>query len=95
MGMGSSVRIPPGHGNLDIEFTALSFSQPERVRFRYRLEAWTATGRPGLVVRPLIIMCRLGLRFPCHAATYDGVWNETGALASVGLRRIFIRRPFL
>jgi ligand-binding sensor domain-containing protein/signal transduction histidine kinase len=36
------VRIPPGDGNLELRFTAISFSAPERIRFRYRLEGFDA-----------------------------------------------------
>jgi hypothetical protein len=32
------VRIPPGDGNLEFEYTAIDFSAPNQVRFRYRLD---------------------------------------------------------
>ena len=40
-----SIVIPPGHNQLEIDYTALNFSAPDDVRFKYRLEgretAWT------------------------------------------------------
>jgi signal transduction histidine kinase/ligand-binding sensor domain-containing protein len=32
------VRIPPGDGNLEFDYTAIDFSSPKEVRFRYRLD---------------------------------------------------------
>jgi signal transduction histidine kinase/ligand-binding sensor domain-containing protein len=76
------LRLPARTSNLQIKYTALSLSMPERVRFRYRLdgadEDWTDAGsrreafytnlRPGSYV------------FRVTAANNDGVWNETGAV---------------
>jgi signal transduction histidine kinase/ligand-binding sensor domain-containing protein len=73
--------LPPLTKNLQIDYTALSLSIPERVRFRYKLEGadenWQDVGtrrqafyrdlRPG------------GYRFHVIACNNDGVWNETGA----------------
>lgn len=75
------LNLPQGTQSLRIDYTALSFSIPERVRFRYRLEGadkeWQDAGtrrqafynnlRPG------------NYRFRVIAANNDGVWNETGA----------------
>ena len=33
----ASVRVPPGDGNLEFVYTAIDFSAPKQVRFRYRL----------------------------------------------------------
>src|ERR1019366_6357012 len=38
MGPAGEIRIPPGGSDLEIHYTALSFSAPEKVRFQYRLE---------------------------------------------------------
>lgn len=37
-GTGAPLTLPPGTGSLQIDYTALSFTMPERVRFRYRLD---------------------------------------------------------
>ena len=72
--------LPPLTRDLEIDFTALSFVAPQKVRFRYKLEgrdtAWMETGtrrqafytdlRPGKY------------RFRVVACNNDGVWNEEG-----------------
>ena len=32
------LKVPPGKGRLEIHYTALSFSAPEKVRFKYRMD---------------------------------------------------------
>ncbi len=75
------LRLPVNTSALRIDYTALSLSIPERVRFRYQLvgsdTAWQDAGgrreafytnlRPG------------SYRFRVIAANDDGVWNESGA----------------
>ncbi len=75
------VKLPPQIRRLTIDYTALSFAVPERVRFRYKLEgydkAWQDAGTrrqatyTNLDPRPY--------RFRVIACNNDGVWNETGA----------------
>jgi signal transduction histidine kinase len=70
---------------LEIDYTALSLTAPQKVRFRYRLEGhdddWQdAQGRrqafySGLSPGPY--------RFHVIAPNNDGVWNETGAAVSL------------
>ena len=38
--IGSSTSIPPGHGQLEFDFTAPDFADPSRLQFRYRLEGF-------------------------------------------------------
>ncbi|MCE9672876.1 histidine kinase [Myxococcus stipitatus] len=79
--LGEDLVLPQGAGNLEIDYTALSLSIPERVRFRYRLEGvdedWQDVG-----TRRTAYYSRLEpgrYRFRVIAANHDGVWNETGA----------------
>ena len=37
---GTMAVLPPGHGDLELHYTALDLSHPERVRFRYRLAGY-------------------------------------------------------
>lgn len=67
--------------NLQIAYTALSFVQPGRVLFRYRLEGfdsdWIDAG-----ARRTAYYTNLppgSYRFRVIACNHDGVWNETGA----------------
>lgn len=74
------VRLPPGSTNLSIAYTALSFVEPSRVRFRYRLEGVdTAWLDPGARRSALYVNLGPGrYRFQVLAANGDGVWNRTG-----------------
>lgn len=77
----SPLRLPPRTRDLQIEYTALSFSQPEKVHFRYRLAGvdrdWHEVG-----ARREAIYANLApgsYRFQVIACNDDEVWNETGA----------------
>ena len=73
--------LPPRTTDLQISYTALSLSIPERVHFRYRLEEvdkdWQDAG-----TRRQAFYTRLGpgkYHFRVIACNNDGVWNEVGA----------------
>jgi signal transduction histidine kinase/streptogramin lyase len=79
--MNGALRLPESPREVEIDYAALSYVVPERVKFRYRLSgydtAWTDAGtrrqafyndlRPG--------------RYTFHvvACNNEGIWNETGA----------------
>ncbi len=44
--LGSRVRLPPGRGNLELQFTAPTFLGAERVRFRFRLAPFDDWSEP-------------------------------------------------
>ena len=87
------VRIPAGAGDIEIHYAALSYSAPEKMRFRYILEGvdqeWIDAGgrrftyyanlRPG------------EYHFRVVAGKADGAWNETGARFSFFLTPPFYR----
>lgn len=76
-----SLRLPAGSRRIEIQYTALNFTAPEKVRFQVQLQQgdkeWHDVGdrriayyydfRPGNYV------------FRVRAANNDGKWNETGA----------------
>lgn len=74
------LRLPIGTRNLQVNYTALSLSIPERVRFRYQLgadEPWQDAG-----ARRAAYFTNLGpgdYSFRVTAANDDGVWNEIGS----------------
>jgi signal transduction histidine kinase len=75
------LRLPPRQRNLEIDYTALSFVAPQKVRFRYRLEGhdsdWQEAG-----TRRQAFYSDLPpghYRFRVMACNNDGVWNEAGA----------------
>jgi signal transduction histidine kinase/ligand-binding sensor domain-containing protein len=75
------LKLPALIRNLDIDYTALSFVVPQKVRFRYKLEgrdtSWQEAG-----VRRQAFYTDLppgSYRFHVIACNNDEVWNETGA----------------
>jgi PAS domain S-box-containing protein len=76
----ADLRLPARTANVQIDYTALSLSAPERVRFRYKLDgidkAWQDVG-----TRRQAYYSNLGpgsYQFRVIACNNDGVWNETG-----------------
>ncbi len=74
-------RLPPGGGDLEIQYAGLSFIAPEKVRFKYKLEgyndSWVEAG-----TRRVAYYTHLSpgdYRFRVIACNNEGVWNETGA----------------
>ena len=86
-----SVTLPSGTRVLDIAYTALSLSVPNRVRFRYQLEGADETWvDPG--PRREAFYTNLGpgrYRFRVIASNNDGVWNRTGATLDIEIRPAF------
>jgi signal transduction histidine kinase/ligand-binding sensor domain-containing protein len=73
--------LPARTSNLQIRYTALSLSVPEKAHFRYRLEGvdkdWQDAG-----IRREAFYTRLGpgeYHFRVIGSNSDGVWNEEGA----------------
>lgn len=84
------VELQPGSRAVEFHFTALSFVDPSKVKFRYRLEGfereWVEAG-----ARREAFYTNLPpgtYRFRVIASNDDGVWNEQGA----GL--LFTLRPY-
>ena len=72
------VSIPPGRQRFELRYTGLSFSSPDKVRFKYRLEGlepdWTDAGTKRVAEYSYL---RPGkYRFVVTACNNDGLWNE-------------------
>jgi signal transduction histidine kinase/ligand-binding sensor domain-containing protein len=80
-----SVVIPPGREQLEIDYTALNFSAPDAVRFKYRLEgrdnAWTDARAER--VANYSNLSPGHYYFHVEACNEDGVWNETGGVLEI------------
>jgi signal transduction histidine kinase/ligand-binding sensor domain-containing protein len=78
---GGNLRLPPITRDLEIDYTALSFTAPQKVRFRYKLEGHDVNWQePG--IRRQAFYSDLPprkYRFHVIACNNDGVWNEAGA----------------
>jgi len=77
----ANLALPPRTTDLQIGYTALSLSVPERVRFRYRLEGVDKDWQDADTRRAAFYTV-LGpgkYHFRVIASNNDGVWNEEGA----------------
>jgi signal transduction histidine kinase/ligand-binding sensor domain-containing protein len=77
----AELALPALTRDLEIEYTALSFVVPQKVRFRYKLEGHdTGWQDPGTRRQAFYSSLRPGTyRFRVIACNNDGVWNEAGA----------------
>jgi signal transduction histidine kinase len=75
------LRIPPGRHRLEFAYTGLSYSSPEKVRFRYRLggldSEWTEAGSKRSASYNYVPPGHYA--FQVLACNDAGVWNEKGA----------------
>jgi signal transduction histidine kinase/ligand-binding sensor domain-containing protein len=75
------LRLPPLTRDLEIDYTALSFVVPQKVRFRYKLEGRDAAWQEP-ETRRQAFYTDLGpgkYRFRVIACNNDALWNEAGA----------------
>jgi len=80
-----SLRLPPLTRDLEIDYVALSFVAPQKVRFRYRLEGRDDTWQePGTRRQAFYSDLRPATyRFRVIASNNDGLWNEEGATLDI------------
>ena len=75
------IKLAPLTGNIQIDYTGLSFVAPDKVRFRYKLDgfdrSWTDAG-PRRQAFYTTLPPR-NYRFHVIASNNNGVWNEVGA----------------
>jgi signal transduction histidine kinase/ligand-binding sensor domain-containing protein len=80
-----SIELPPGRRQLDLVFTGISFSSPDRVQFRYRLENldldWKDGGTRRQITYPFLPPGHYTFRV--KACNNDGLWNEVGDAVSI------------
>ncbi len=78
------LHLPALMRDLEIDYTALSFPVPRRVRFRYKLEGHDAAWQdPGTRRQAFYSDLAPGnYRFRVIACNNDGVWNDEGASLS-------------
>lgn len=81
----SKITVNPGQENLEIHYTGLSFSKPEQINFRYKLEGldneWTEAGTRRVAYFPHLPPG--SYRFTVIAANSDAVWSETAATLEI------------
>ncbi len=83
--------VPPGKGEMEIDFTALTFLAPNNARFKCQLVGWDNDWQ-SLGHRRTALYTNLkpgNYSFRVIAANADGVWNLTGATLNLKLRPFF------
>lgn len=87
----TDLRIPAGHNHFQIEYAAMSFVAPQKVRYRYKLDGfdhdWTDAGPRRTAYYTNIPPGHYTFRV--QAANNDGVWNQAGASLAFDLRPHF------
>ena len=88
-----NVEMPPGKGDLEFHYAGLTFSAPEKVRFKYQLEGyddtWVNAGARRVAYYTNVPPGRY--LFRVIASNDEGVWNESGAALTFYLRPRFYR----
>jgi signal transduction histidine kinase len=88
-----ALSLAAGSRDLQVDYTALSLSRPDRIHFRYRLEGfdegWVDAGS-----RRQAFYTNLGparYTFRVSAANENGIWNESGAALDVLIPPTFVQ----
>jgi ligand-binding sensor domain-containing protein/signal transduction histidine kinase len=83
----SDLNVAPGRGDLEFQFAALTFSAPEKDRFKYRLEGVDSGWVDGGVRRAAYYnnLAPGNYHFQVEACNKDGVWNHAGATIALVL----------
>jgi signal transduction histidine kinase/streptogramin lyase len=91
MDPGKSLIIPPGRGQLEVSFSALTFIAPEKAQFRYKLDGFDPDWIDSNTRRQAVYSNLKPGRYVFHviAANADGVWNSAGDSLSVEFRPHF------
>jgi PAS domain S-box-containing protein len=94
---GGTAEPPPGKGQLEFQYTALSFIAPERIRFKYMLEGfdkdWVDAGARRTAYYTNIEPGNY--RFRVMASNADGVWSRAEDVMPLTLRKHFYQTlPF-
>ena len=90
----NDLRLPAGTRDLLVDFTALSFVEPDKVRFRVKLEGQDESWRE-LVNQRRVHYSNLPpkqYRLRVLACNNDGVWNEQGAVLDFSIAPTFYQR---
>jgi signal transduction histidine kinase/ligand-binding sensor domain-containing protein len=90
---GRMLGLPQGTRNLQLDFTALSLSIPERVRLRYRLTGLDHDWREAQGRRQAYYtnLAPGRYRFEVIASNEDGLWNTAGAALDIDIPPTFVQ----
>ncbi len=87
----TEIQLPPNTRNLEIAYTGLGLTAPERVRFRYKLEGFDDDWRGPVTARTATYtnLPPRNYRFRVIACNNDGVWNQEGAVLEFSILPAF------
>jgi signal transduction histidine kinase/ligand-binding sensor domain-containing protein len=90
----SGLRLPPHLRSFSVDYTALSFVNPHKVHFRYRLEGHDTEWQDAGTRRQAFYNDLPPGPYSFHviASNNDGVWNQDGAVVSFYVMPTFYQR---
>jgi signal transduction histidine kinase/ligand-binding sensor domain-containing protein len=79
-----AIELPPGSRQLEVKWTGMSFTSPESVQFKYRLEGLEEDWTEVSTRREVTYSLGPGdFTFRVIACNSDGLWNETGDTVAI------------
>jgi ligand-binding sensor domain-containing protein len=93
VGSDAAVQLDRGMRSLEIDYTALSLSIPERVHFRYKLEGFDKDWQEAGSRRQAFYTTLPPGRYTFHvtACNNDGLWNTAGVTLPIDLPATFLQ----
>jgi signal transduction histidine kinase/ligand-binding sensor domain-containing protein len=90
-GAASNLHLPALSRDLEIDYTALSLTVPEKVRFKYKLEGYDSDWQDAGDRRQAFYtnLSPKSYRFRVMACNNSGVWNETGDTLDFTIERAY------
>lgn len=92
----ASLMLKPGGRDLELHYTGIAFSAPEKIGFRYRLEpidvAWTEADSRRTVYYPHLAPGNF--IFHVQACNADGVWNTEDTTLAIAVQPFFWETPW-
>lgn len=96
VGIAPELRLPPGDGKLEVQYSAIRLRSPERIRFRYRMEGfdddWTAAGQRRVAYYTNLPPGRY--RFHVVAYELNAPHNASDRVVEIELEPPFFRRAW-
>jgi signal transduction histidine kinase len=89
-----SINVGPGRGDLEFDYTGLSFRSPSRIRFKYKLDglenSWSDAGSERRAIYRHVPPGHYV--FQVMAGNSDSVWSGEGALLAVTVAPFFYQK---
>jgi len=85
------LRIPPPHRRITLDYTALSLTAPERIRFKYKLDGYDQDWSDATATREAVYtnLPADKYRFRVIASNSEGVWNSSESVLQLVIEPLF------